>query len=628
VYGDLTKRQERVNGLPTVTLDYQYDKNHQLKQLSQSGLGVASQVMEFGYDRLNQLTNISRATANASGELVTDYQYNEVGLLKDINNYFVKPTVVNPITTISNYHYDYDAGNRLTLKSGTDGNSVIDYGKDNQLKSVDNSSRADEVYSFNALGIRNNWSTVTGDSRQILNDGKYVYKYDDEGNLQEKKELVSGNITNYEWDYRNRLTKVSSAGQTVEYQYDAEDRRVGKVINGVTKEKYIYDGQDIALVVNSAGTITERYLYGSGVDNVLSREANGQVTWSLGDKQGSIVDLVNEQGEVVNHFVYDSFGNRTEATSADFRFGYTGRELDAETGLYYYRARYYDAAIGRFISEDPIGFSAGDTNLYRYVGNNATNYTDPSGQIVPLIAAGMVAMGVMNALIDVNVQLAVNNMTDKTDMNWASVGVSFGTGMLGFGLAQKATQVGTTAWKIAANPLTQRALDSGIDGVGKIVENQINGKAWNDELAETVAGNFLLGSAADLGIKGAGKVWSKYGDSITSVGNKAWDSINSNSKSVITDSFSSLTSLSRKTSAFDVFREHGDFIGEWNPVTIKQVKIALGQAGMSVKDYKIRLNKNLTEGVHGKMSGYMESVKSTYKDGDRRKINFQTSYYQ
>jgi RHS repeat-associated protein len=123
----------------------------------------------------------------------------------------------------------------------------------------------------------------------------------------------------------------------------------------------------------------EIYLYGSGVDNVLSREANGQVTWSLGDRQGSIVDLVNEQGEVVNHFVYDSFGNRTEATSADFRFGYTGRELDTETGLYYYRARYYDSAVGRFISEDPIGFSAGDTNLYRYVNNSPTNWTDALG---------------------------------------------------------------------------------------------------------------------------------------------------------------------------------------------------------------------------------------------------------
>jgi YD repeat-containing protein len=234
VYGDLTKRQERVNSLPTATVEYQYDKNHQLKKLSQSGLGVTAQVMEFGYDRLNQLTNISRTTANATGALVTDYQYNQVGLLKDINNYFVKPTVFNPTTTISNYHYDYDAGNRLTLKSGTDGNSVIDYGKDNQLKSVDNSSRADEAYNFNALGIRNNWSTVTGDSRQVRNDGKFEYKYDDEGNLTRKTELASGNITNYEWDYRNRLTKVSSAGQIVEYQYDAEDRRVGKVINGVT----------------------------------------------------------------------------------------------------------------------------------------------------------------------------------------------------------------------------------------------------------------------------------------------------------------------------------------------------------------------------------------------------------
>ena len=63
----------------------------------------------------------------------------------------------------------------------------------------------------------------------------------------------------------------------------------------------------------------------------------------------------------------------------EFRFGYTGREQDAETGLDYYRARYYDSAVGRFISEDPIGFGAGDANLYRYVGNSPTNYTDPSG---------------------------------------------------------------------------------------------------------------------------------------------------------------------------------------------------------------------------------------------------------
>jgi RHS repeat-associated protein len=92
-------------------------------------------------------------------------------------------------------------------------------------------------------------------------------------------------------------------------------------------------------------------------------------------------DVINNQGQILNHIRYDSFGKITAQTNAnvDFRFGYTGREFDEETGLYYYRARYYDAATGRFISEDPMGFGAGDSNLYRYVGNSATNYTDPTG---------------------------------------------------------------------------------------------------------------------------------------------------------------------------------------------------------------------------------------------------------
>ncbi|HIK17828.1 MAG TPA: RHS repeat-associated core domain-containing protein, partial [Leptolyngbyaceae cyanobacterium M33_DOE_097] len=60
---------------------------------------------------------------------------------------------------------------------------------------------------------------------------------------------------------------------------------------------------------------------------------------------------------------------------------YTGREFDAETGLYYYRARYFDASVGRFIGQDPIGFSAGDSNLYRYVENEVTNHRDPSGKL-------------------------------------------------------------------------------------------------------------------------------------------------------------------------------------------------------------------------------------------------------
>jgi RHS repeat-associated protein len=324
---------------------------------------------------LSQLSKLDRVSSTNPGHLITDRAYDSVGRLVEIDNRF-------NTTNISHYGYSYDDGNRLTTKGGTDGSSTVDYGKDNQISAVDNATRPDEAYNFNALGIRAGWVTDALDSRRVLNDGKYQYQYDDQGNLTQKQELVTGKLTNYTWDYRDRLTKVTSGSQVVEYLYDAEDKRVGKKINGVVTEKYIYDGADIALVVNAAGTIVERYLYGDGTDNVLSREKGGAVVWSLGDRQGSVVDLVDASGTVLNHFVYDSFGGRTGTTGVDFRYGYTGRELDTETGLYFYRARYYDPMLGRFISEDPVGFSAGDTNLYRYVGNNATNFTDPTGTTI------------------------------------------------------------------------------------------------------------------------------------------------------------------------------------------------------------------------------------------------------
>jgi RHS repeat-associated protein len=97
------------------------------------------------------------------------------------------------------------------------------------------------------------------------------------------------------------------------------------------------------------------------------------------------------------HIQYDSFGNVISEThpEVEFRFGYTGREPDVETGLDFYRARYYDPAVGQFVSEDPIGFDASDANLYRYVFNSPTNLNDPDGEVViPLgIGAGALLVG-------------------------------------------------------------------------------------------------------------------------------------------------------------------------------------------------------------------------------------------
>jgi RHS repeat-associated protein len=104
--------------------------------------------------------------------------------------------------------------------------------------------------------------------------------------------------------------------------------------------------------------------------------------------------IVDGSGILLNQISYDSFGNITNQTNASvtFRFGYTGREFDSETGQYYYRARYYDPKVGRFTSEDGLGFGAGDTNLSRYVFNSPTNFTDPSGMVVWWIPVAVITV--------------------------------------------------------------------------------------------------------------------------------------------------------------------------------------------------------------------------------------------
>jgi len=96
------------------------------------------------------------------------------------------------------------------------------------------------------------------------------------------------------------------------------------------------------------------------------------------DHLGSTTALTGTTGKVVERITYDAYGN--SAGSSRTRYGYTGRERDLDTGLLYYRARWYDPQVGRFISEDPIGFQGGDVNLYAYVLNNPANFRDPTGR--------------------------------------------------------------------------------------------------------------------------------------------------------------------------------------------------------------------------------------------------------
>lgn len=152
----------------------------------------------------------------------------------------------------------------------------------------------------------------------------------------------------------------------------------------------------------------------------------------MSDQQGSVRVLLDDAGNAINQISYDSFGNITNETdpTVDFRFAYTGRELDSETGQYYYRARYYDPATGRFINEDLIGFEGGDTNLYRYVGNSPTLYVDPSGEAITLaLISGVIISTVVTELLLSKPVQAPTDATDKfqedSNMNLKRAGLEF-----------------------------------------------------------------------------------------------------------------------------------------------------------------------------------------------------------
>ena len=385
---------------------------------SSSEFVVHSRSLSDGAGRLANLTHAQRALSPGQGWREGSVSQNDL---------------------LAAYTFDYDQLNRMTtLDSLQDGAVTYAYDPRDQLTAATFSNSAlvqfNESYDYDLNGNRENangqtYTTAASTYNRLQSDGQYAYDYDHQGNRIARYVDEDGNgklstgdteVTQYDWDHRNRLTAITQrasqgggATQTIGYAYDVFDRRIGKQVDnngdGVFDEStsWIYDDQHTALEftdTDGAGPqpaqLTHRYLQGPAIDMILADEqlttssAAGEVYWPLTDHLGSVGDVIDTAGVVRQHVIYDSFGNRVlerdfDASGAeivadssdaiDFLFGYTGRDWDKDAELQYNRARWYDPAVGKWLSEDPIGFAAGDANLNRYVGNGPTNSTDPSG---------------------------------------------------------------------------------------------------------------------------------------------------------------------------------------------------------------------------------------------------------
>ena len=160
------------------------------------------------------------------------------------------------------------------------------------------------------------------------------------------------------------------------FVYDGSGKRQQKTAGGVP-HTYLYDEKNIIEERLSSGQ-TNDYVQGPGTDRPLAqRDQASVVSYYLGDHLGSIAQITSNTGAVTLTREYDPWGNMLQGASVG-GYAFTGREWDPETSTYYYRARHYDQAIGRLLSEDPIRFKGGN-NFYTYVANNPIAFTDPTG---------------------------------------------------------------------------------------------------------------------------------------------------------------------------------------------------------------------------------------------------------
>lgn len=396
-YGyDALNRVSQVSDADGRISSYGYDLAGNLARVTDT---VSGEIL-MSYDALNRLTEVitpqgavqyahdaigRRTSRTISGGDVTTYTYDKVNRLKTVTmrgntvSYTYDPAGRLTEKVLPNgikATYQYDAADRVTgiayAKTDTTPIEAVAYtydaGGQRIVKALGGSSVPDTPFTA-TYDEANRLTAIT------LNGEAFTLGYDANGNLETKSGPTSGTTT-YSWNARNQLISIAGPSGTASFKYDALGRRIEKSVNGASTG-FLYDGaQAIAELKGSA--LDTLYHTGLEIDEVLARYGASGNRTLLTDALMSVIAQANDDQSVSNFYAYSPYGQAiTLGPDGGNSLQYTGRENDG-TGLYYYRARYYDPVLKRFIAEDPIGI-VGGLNLYAFVDGDPVSLVDPEG---------------------------------------------------------------------------------------------------------------------------------------------------------------------------------------------------------------------------------------------------------
>jgi RHS repeat-associated protein len=322
------------------------------------------------------------AVTNAGG-FVVEYKYD---IMDRVTNISWKTTSG---ATLGGFEYEYDAVGRIVSRSHAIGSNAFDraYAYDDLDRLA---SDGGVTYTYDAAGNRTtrteSGSTVTytlglGDRLASWTGGSYTYDF-------------AGNVTRIErdgrptlelaWNSQYQLASAATNGVFAEsYAYDALGRRVSTTsIEGTTRHVYD-DGWQVLADLDANGNVVASYVWGDGIDRLLAVKVGGASYCPLTDMQGTVWGYVDSQNNVVARWRYDAWGNVVDEfvsvpALANVRYRFQCREWSAATGLVNFRMRWYDPETGRWLSKDPIGLSGG-LNLYAFCGNTPISLVDAFG---------------------------------------------------------------------------------------------------------------------------------------------------------------------------------------------------------------------------------------------------------